>query len=356
MESGNHLWPSIQTLSLLDGTIYQIDQGFNLTGIEITSGHTLEFTHDGITHGDGFALYYIRDSQDRIIAIQKPSGETIDYTYDANVDLASHTDLLCNTTTFNYIQDHYLQDINDPRCIRMARNEYDADGRLIAHIDAKGHRIEYTHNIAGRTESIKDRNGNVSTFVYDNSGSVIAETNALGETTYHEYNEYRLETKRIDPLGNETSWTYDQQGNQLTETDALGRTTTSSYNQKGEILTQTDSSGTVVITNVYSGPENPYLGGGNLSNVSDALGNTTQFHWTTGRDANDKLVVVNTGFTDAKGNKYEITPLSKNLTTGELSDENIDLNGLKTKTVYDEEYMPHTTTQIITDDNDVVLA
>ena len=221
------------------------------------------------------------------------------------------------TTTFDYIADHYLEDINDPRGKRVARNEYDLDGRLVAHIDADGNRIEYTHDITGRTESIKNRNGHESHFVYDNQGSVIAETNPVGETTYHEYNELRLETKRIDPLGYETSWTYDQQGNQLTETDHLGNITTSSYNIKGELLTQTDSQGNTVISNDYV-PTNINNGPGQLDKVTDALGNITTFHWLTGFDSNSNNVTVNTGFTDAKGNKYEIKPLAKDVTTDEL--------------------------------------
>jgi len=347
--------PNKYTLTLQDGTIYSIDQGFNLTQIEATDGNSIKFTYNGIEHNNGYAVQFIRDSQDRIRFIQKPNGERIEYAYNANGDLISHTDLNGNTTTFNYILDHYIQDIIDPRGIMVARNEYDADGRLIAHIDANGNRIEYTHDIQGRTETIKDRNGNASVFVYDNQGSVIAETNPLGETTFHEYNAIRLETKRIDPLGNETLWTYDNAGNQLTETDSLGNTTTSTYNQKGEILTQTDALGNAVITNAYSDPSNPFAGGGNLDTVTDAIGNITQFHWTVGQDANLNTVVVNTGFTDAKGNRYDVSPISGGTNNG-LSGATTDLNGLKTESTYDDEARPLTESQIITDVNDVEIA
>jgi YD repeat-containing protein len=351
--------PNIYTLTLQDGTIYNIEQGFNLTGIETTTGHSLEFTHDGIVHANGFAVSYIRDAQDRIIAIEKPNGQRLEYSYDADGNLASFTDLLGNTTTFSYIADHYLEEIHDPRGIRVARNEYDADGRLIAHIDAQGNRIEYTHDITGRTETVKDRNGYSSTFVYDNAGNVIAQTNAEGETTYHEYNEYRLETKRIDPLGNETSWTYDQQGNQLTETDALGRTTTSTYNRKGELLTQTDAQGNVVIDNEYNAdydpqtPSFPQHGYGQLKRVSDAIGNTTEFHWLSGITSpspSGRSVTVSTGFTDSLGHRHEIEPISSGGSNDGLSGASIDLNGLRTETTYDSEARPLTETQIITDE------
>jgi len=34
---------------------------------------------------------------------------------------------------------------------------YDADGRLIATEDAEGHRIEFEHDIAGRTQRVRGR-------------------------------------------------------------------------------------------------------------------------------------------------------------------------------------------------------
>ncbi|MBL4661481.1 MAG: tandem-95 repeat protein, partial [Alcanivoracaceae bacterium] len=196
--------PNKYTLTLLDGTKYQIDQGFDLTGIETIDGNTITFTENGIEHNNGYAVQYLRDAQGRIEFIEKANGDRIAYTYDSNGDLQSHTDFMGNTTTFTYLLDHYLEDIIDPRGIMVARNEYDADGRLIAHVDANGNRIEYTHDIQGRTETIKDCNGNSSIYIYDDAGNVIAQSNALGETTLYEYNDIYLETKRTDPLGNET--------------------------------------------------------------------------------------------------------------------------------------------------------
>ena len=172
----------------------------------------------------------------------------------------------------------------------------------------------------------------------------------MSETILHEYNNIYLETKRTDALGNQTSWSYDQQGNQLTETDPDGNTTTSSYNIKGEILSQIDPAGIVVINNQYSPDDNPFLGGGNLTKVSDALGHFTEFHWTVGQDADLNTVVVNTGFTDAKGNRFNTSPLTSGVNNG-LNGSTTDLNGLKTETTYDNEARPLTKSQIITDED-----
>ena len=62
----------------------------------------------------------------------------------------------------------------------------------MAHIDAQGNRIEYTHDIAGRQEVVKDRLGNLTVYIYDEKGRVLQKT---------------------DPEGNKTAFTYDDLGN-----------------------------------------------------------------------------------------------------------------------------------------------
>ncbi len=342
--------PNVYTLTTLDGTTYQLDQGFNVREIETTTGYTLTFTENGIEHSGGLAVSFIRDTEGRITRIEKQDGDGVDYAYDTNGDLISFTDLNGNTTTFTYIQDHYLEDIIDPRGIRVARNVYDSDGRLEAHIDADGNRIEYDNDLVNMTSTITDRRGNVTINAFDNAGNIIAQTNAHGETTTYEYNDIRLETSSTNHLGHRTEWTYDGQGNQLTEKDPLGHITTSTYNIKGELLTQVDALNQPVITNDYV-PDTTVNGTGQLSTVTDALGRVTEFHWLT----DSQGTMANTGYTDAAGNKYDITPINGGTNSG-LSGATTDLNGLKTETTYDDEARPLTEKQILTDEFDNVIA
>ena len=167
----------------------------------------LTYSNAGIVHSQGFALDFVRDPQGRIESIVAPDGSTMSYGYDVNGDLTSYTDAENNVTTFTYTNatDHYLEDIIDPRGIRVSRNEYDADGRLIAIIDADGNRVEYTHDVIGRTE-----------------------TNDLGETTTSTYDERNLLETITDPQGVRVMTNvYDTRNTNLqTMTDALGQTTT----------------------------------------------------------------------------------------------------------------------------------
>ncbi len=268
--------PSHYRLTTREGMVYTLDENFGISQVEDPNGNTLTYSSAGVQHSSGVALDFIRDGQGRISQIQAPDGTALNYSYNANGDLIAFTDRGGDNTQFTYNQSHGLLDIIDPRGIRVTRNEYDTDGRLIAQIDADGNRYEYTHDIEGRREIIKDRNGNTQLFTYDDYGNVLSETNALGETTLHTYDDEDNELSRTDALGNTTAWTYDARGNQLSETDALGITTATTYNTRNLPLTQTDASGTVVITNTYDNS-------GNIGSITNALGHTTSFLYLKGQ-------------------------------------------------------------------------
>ena len=336
--------PQHYRLSTPEGFVYVLNQGFTIDQVIDPNGNTLSFTDNGILHSSGKGIDFVRDTQGRITDLVLPDAQVISYGYDANGDLETVTDQVLNVTSFTYLAPipHYLEDIIDPRGIRVARNEYADDGRLIAHIDADGHRIEYTHDIAGRSESIKDRRGNTSLYLYDDEGNVLAETNALSETTLHSYDADRNETSRTDALGNTTAWTYDARGNQLTETDPLGRITSSAYSDRNQLTSQTDPAGIVVLENGYD------FRTGNLLSSKDALGNTTAFVYDSG---------IGTGET---GNLLGITDAQSN-TTSYLYDESgnrlqeVDVRGTLTEFTYDAMGRQQTQTTTRTDENGVVI-
>ena len=287
----------VYQLETREGYVYNLNQGFTVNSIVDPLGNTLDYNYHGIEHSAGKSLEFVRDDFGRIVEIIQPDGESTHYEYDLNGDLIRFTDAVGNVTAYTYLLDHYLEDIIDPRGIRVARNEYDVDGRLVAHIDAEGNRIEYTHDVVGRTEIIKDRRGFTMQYVYNDRGDVIAETNALGETTQHTYDQYGYELSRTDDLGNTTAWTYDQYGNQLTETNALGEVTVSTYGERNVFLTQVDDVGITVIDNDYDSRN------GQLLSTTDAEGNTTAFGYDTYETGAGNL----TSMTDALGQRVTYT-------------------------------------------------
>ncbi|MBU4263973.1 MAG: hypothetical protein KKC76_19125, partial [Proteobacteria bacterium] len=320
-------------LTASDGTVYVLNLKTGLESIKDTNGNTITFTTNGIIHSAGKSVLFARDAEGRITTITDPMGNTLQYAYDFYGDLISMTDQLGNTTRYTYNSSHGLIDIIDPRGIRGIRNEYDAEGRIIAHIDADGNRIEYTHNIDTRQEIVKDRLGNLNVYDYDIKGNVVAKTDPLGNTTTYTYDANNNKLSETDPLGNTTSWTYDAKNNKLSETkilkhptdptqninvttrytynalnkvltttDPLGRVSTNTYDAKGNLLTTTDPMGCTT-TNTYDGA-------GNLLATTDCLGNVTRHEYDGQGNMlkqTDPLGNVTTYTYDGNGNRLTET-------------------------------------------------
>ncbi len=279
------------------GREYRIDQGFGLREIlEREGGNRVTFDRNGITHSNGFALQFTRDAQDRITRISGPGGIDLSYAYSSDGDLASVEDSEDNQTRFEYQSGHYLRDIIDPRGVRVARNEYDADGRLVAVIDADGHRVEYSRDIDGRVERVRDRNGGTTIYLYNERGDVLSETNPAGQTVARTYDSNGNQLSETDALGHTRRWTYDNLGNVLTETDPLGGVTRSAFGVFNRLQSMTDALGVVSLrqtyrnTNIQGVPIYP----GPLVSLTDANGAVTGLGY-------DPSSGVLTSLTDASG-------------------------------------------------------
>jgi len=294
--------PSHYRLKLPDGTVYSITQGVGLTQVSEPDGNTLTYSASGIRHSRGQEIAFLRDGQGRIEQIVLPDGRRRRYTYTPDGDLEIAVDTGLDLTSFSYMPQapHYLRDIIDPRGVRVSRNEYDDDGRLVATIDANNKRIEYTHNLDGRVETIKDRRGFSSTYAYDDEGRVTAESNALGETTLHKYDANGNELETTDPLLHVTKRKFDPHGNVLTETNPLGQAVTRTYDDKNHLLTQVDALGRTVASNAY------HAYNGKLVMTQDALGDVTTFGYDSGLGSGGTGEL--TGIVDGNNNvtRYEL--------------------------------------------------
>ena len=278
-DEGGAVDPDQYRLTLKDGTVYDVDQGFGLRKVSDAHGNSLSFTHKGVSHSTGVGVRFIRDAAGRIVRMELPDGTALRYAYDANGDLVSMTDQVEQSVRYGYLQGtnaHYLQDIHDPRNIRVSRNEYDADGRLVAQIDADGKRVEYTLDIGARTQSVKNRLDEVTTYVFDDRGRVLLERNALNETILRTYDALGNTLSEENGEGEITRWTYDAAGNKETETNHLDQTTHWTYDRRGQVISQTNANGDLTSYNRYDSRS------GNLTSTEDGIGARTDLVYGTG--------------------------------------------------------------------------
>ncbi len=267
--------PEKYKLTRADGTVYIISDTNGVESITDTNGNTITITDSGVTHSDGKSISFERDSENRIQKITGPTGKTIEYSYDESGNLSVVTDEAGEKTTFEYDRNHYLTDIINSNGVKIARNEYDDDGRLIATVDANGNRLEFSHDIEGRRDVVTDRLGNSTLYVYDNSGNVISETDALGNTTLSTYDSNGNLATKTDALGNVTTYNYDSEGNLLSITDPLGNTVTNTYSEKNQLLSITSMGVTQFIVD--------YDEYGNLTSTEDAMGNEISYEYDSGK-------------------------------------------------------------------------
>ncbi len=312
--------PTTFEYSTPEGRVFIINKDSGVQKVSDANGNSLTIGTTGIMHSSGKGITFTRDSQGRITKITDPNGNVIQYAYDVQGDLITHTDPEGNSTRFKYNFSHGLLEIRDPRGNVPARNEYDAEGRLIATIDTKGNRVELIHDVAGQREIRRDRNGNVTVSTYDDKGNLTSETDPLGNTTTHTYDDRGNELSITDPLGNRKTFTYDQNNNRTSETDAGGNVTTYTYNTRNQLLTITDPLGRKTVNN--------YDAKGNLISTVDPAGNTTSHTYdargnrTSTQDAEGNLFKYEY---DASGNRTKYIDAAGNITTYQY-----DVNGNKT--------------------------
>lgn len=322
--------PAQYQLTLPDGRVLLLDKAKGLQSMTDLSGNKLTITAGGVQHTSGKSIVFTRDTATQnITKITDPAGNFVSYSASLTTgDLTSVTDRENLTTNYTYDATHGLLTIKDPRGIQPIRNEYDASGRLIRHIDAFGKAIEYNHSFATNQEIVTDRLGSVTVNEYDADGNVVKVTDANGGITTRTYDSRGNMLSEIDPLTRTRTFVYDAQDNRTSETDALANTTSYTYNSRRQVFTITDPLGRVT-TNVYDAS-------GNLTSTKDPSNQTTAFSYNSRgqqTSATDPLANVTQNQYDASGNLTQTTDALSNVTTFTYDANGNRLSESRTRTV-----------------------
>tara|TARA_R110002167_G_scaffold352262_1_gene565134 strand:- start:1303 stop:19128 length:17826 start_codon:yes stop_codon:yes gene_type:complete len=255
----------------------------DLSTITDLSGNQITFTGMGIESNAGRSIEFERDYAGRITAIIDPAGNRLEYSYDSEGNLISSTDRANTATNYTYLNgikdpEHYLDEIIDSLGRPVAKNEYDADGRLIRNIDAEGQSVEYDWNANSKIQRITDQLGFTTVITLDDRGNVIQKVDPLGQiiiNTYDENNNILSETIVIGEedsvLNNEENdlsitYKYSEDDDLLSTIDSFGNNTNTTYNKYGQVVTHSDVFGNTSTTYFNSSTGLPDA-------VQDPLGN-----------------------------------------------------------------------------------
>ncbi|MCK4341969.1 MAG: hypothetical protein KAY37_09630 [Phycisphaerae bacterium] len=220
------------------------------SAIDVLSGQ-IDYEYDG----NGY-LEKVKDQR-------QPQVTVITNTYapDGTGRVFHYMDGNGNTTDFLYRADEteITQAVGGHEITRLHKSEMVYQRQTIDQ-DPLGHQVVYTYDENFNRETVKDRNGNVTSFTYDSLGNVTSVTDPDdpddpndGGTTSFEYNDSNvphLPTRKTDTLSYVTDWTYDGRGNVLTEKRYLTVPPGDSFVQKSwtynpfdQRLTATDERG-----------------------------------------------------------------------------------------------------------------
>jgi len=332
-----------------DGTTsYAYDNGSNIETL-----HALL----AITNPDGTHLYFSYDAQGRLIGQQQDGGaDAITYAYDVGPggyrvidatgasttvllndvgETAQVIDALGRITDFGYDSSYNLVQVIAPTGL-TTDYRYDSEGNVTEQVDPLGNTTEMTYDPTfNRLTSLTDARGNTTDYSYDAQANLLAITYPDSTVQQFSYDPLGNVAQTIDQNGDAIGYTYDYRGLVTQEDFADGTQFDYTYDDRGNMLTATDSSGTITMQ---------YDSADRLTMISYPNGLSLQYSYDSG--GRRIQMVDQTGFTvnyayDAAGRLAELTDGSGSLiviytydSAGRLEQKDMG-NGTRTVYSYD---------------------
>ncbi len=234
----------------------EYDANGNVGRIIDPNGGVTVYTYDErnrtktITNPEEGVTEYFYDGRGNIAAVVLPEGNRITYAYDPASRLTGITDSLGNTILYEYGPEgnRIREETSDPDGVlqKYLGFAYDPYNRLKRIIHPDGTFTEYDHDGEGNRISVKDPNGNLTTYGYDALNRLTQVTQPRALVTTYGYDTGDNLTSVTDANGNRTDYRYDDFGRLIKTTSPDTGTTTYSYDEAGNLTQKTDARGTRV--------------------------------------------------------------------------------------------------------------
>lgn len=180
---------------------------------------------------------------------------------------------------------------------------YDAHDRPTNITDPNGNTTSYTYDGFGDVIQVASQASGTGTYRYDLAGNLVQKTDGNGDITDYTYDalDRVLTTTYPSDATENVTYTYDQSGHGFgvgrltTLTDAAG-SLSRSYDERGNLLTETRSHGTVTLHTSYSyDPASrvssiTYPSGWTVSSTRDTMGRITAMNLSTGKATPQQIV------------------------------------------------------------------
>jgi RHS repeat-associated protein len=232
---------------------------------------------------------------------------------------------------------------------------FDQEGRIVSWLDSNGVGLTYTYDDAGQLVSVMDGGGRQTSFSYDSDGHFVEATLPDGRVDSYGYDGDLL-VSVTDAKGAITHYAYDGSGRMTKVTDPTGDITVeNSYSSDGYVTSQlgalgqnTDfewsSTAGTAIDAANGSWQDTYNENGQLTSRTDPLGNTTHYTYDSSSDlisSTDQLGAVTEMTYDERGNMLTRTTPDGAIERWTYDENNhvtshTDQLGNVTRDVYDE--------------------
>ncbi|SFH03369.1 YD repeat-containing protein, partial [Duganella sp. CF458] len=233
------------------GQVVASTEGTDNAGNGVTTLHT--YDRRGMETGTNTLrekIYHVTSAQydafGRLVRSVDANGNVSQQGYDKLGQVVTTTDPLNGKRSASY--DAFGRVLTQTDALsRVTTHSYNTAERSTTVTTPEGVSVTTTQTRTGQKHSVKDGNGNVTTYSYDQDGKLLAVDSALADSS-SEYDVAGQLVKSRDANGNEVTYTYDSAHRLLTRTvDAAGvkLVTRYGYDAKGQRVSVTDSNGTV---------------------------------------------------------------------------------------------------------------
>ncbi|EJP23767.1 RHS repeat-associated core domain protein [Lachnoanaerobaculum sp. ICM7] len=274
---------------------------------------------------------------DRLVSVTNTSGEKIIYKYDVSKRLANKFDNEDKEAfRISYNTDGRVKNIIIGNDKEVSFNYLDGKTEVL---DEKGSKDSYFFDEKYRVIGIESNDSTISKIIYDKAiNAPEALIDAFGNFTAYSYDDKGRITSITDANGGLTKYAYkDGIADPVEFIDEYGAKTENSYDDSGNFI-GSKFNGNRVLSIAYDDS-------GNISSITDALGDETKYEW----DESGRVIAQ----IDAMGNRTGYSYVkNENISTVTLADGNVynytyddfdrlisqeEPNGLITNIEYDSE-------------------
>lgn len=259
------------------GVRYDFNSSHRIGTWQDASGNTLEFSYNAqtnlaaVTNGFGRGLSLTYSGATQLTAVADSSRRSVSYGYNAG-NLTSYTDPNGHVWTYAYDSNRWMRALADPLMQVTATNTFDALGMVVTQKNAAGNawaffiapnwrsveqdplggRITYTFDEHGRQLSSEDAVGNCRRIAYDGQGRATNVLDPRGFPSRYQYDANQNLTNMVDALGHSTALAYDAQQRLVMVRDALGNATHYQYDASHRVTNVVDALGNQTATAYYA--------------------------------------------------------------------------------------------------------